>query len=77
VTHGAVNSLLDAVGLGSWRQNWLGDLDLALWSVVAVIVWQFAGYQDSVWIGDQPAGVRLRLPSGHHVVTAAFSKESQ
>jgi alpha-L-rhamnosidase len=31
---------------------------------------------DSVRIGDQPSEATLRLPSGHHVVTAAFSKES-
>jgi alpha-L-rhamnosidase len=30
---------------------------------------------DSVWIGDQPSEATLRLPSGDHVVTAAFSKE--
>jgi raffinose/stachyose/melibiose transport system permease protein len=47
---GAVNSLLQAVGLGSWRQDWLGDPDLALWSVVAVIVWQFAGYSMVIFL---------------------------
>jgi raffinose/stachyose/melibiose transport system permease protein len=47
---GAVNSLLGAVGLDSWRQDWLGDPDLALWSVVAVIVWQFAGYSMVIFL---------------------------
>jgi raffinose/stachyose/melibiose transport system permease protein len=47
---GAVNSLLGALGLESWRQNWLGDPDLALWSVVAVIVWQFAGYSMVIFL---------------------------
>jgi raffinose/stachyose/melibiose transport system permease protein len=47
---GAVNSLLSTVGLGSWRQNWLGDPDLALWSVVAVVVWQFAGYSMVIFL---------------------------
>jgi raffinose/stachyose/melibiose transport system permease protein len=47
---GAINSLLGAIGLGSWRQNWLGDPDLALWSVVAVIVWQFAGYSMVIFL---------------------------
>jgi raffinose/stachyose/melibiose transport system permease protein len=47
---GAVNSLLDAVGLGSWRQDWLGDPDIALWSVVGVIVWQFAGYSMVIFL---------------------------
>jgi raffinose/stachyose/melibiose transport system permease protein len=47
---GAVNSLLDAVGLGSWRQDWLGDPQLALWSIVGVIVWQFSGYSMVIFL---------------------------
>ncbi|RSM91475.1 sugar ABC transporter permease [Kibdelosporangium aridum] len=47
---GAVNSLLGAVGLESWRQDWLGDPQLALWSVVAVIVWQFGGYSMVIFL---------------------------
>ena len=47
---GAVNSVLDAVGLGSLAQNWLGDADLALYAVVAVIVWQFAGYSMVIFL---------------------------
>ncbi|MFL6075206.1 MAG: carbohydrate ABC transporter permease [Mycobacteriales bacterium] len=47
---GAVNSLLGAAGLRSWRQDWLGDPRLALWSVVGVIVWQFAGYSMVIFL---------------------------
>lgn len=47
---GAVNSLLGAVGLGSWRQDWLGDPQLALWSTVGVVVWQFAGYSMVIFL---------------------------
>ena len=47
---GAVNSLLGAVGLGSWQQDWLGDPQLALWSIVGVIVWQFAGYSMVIFL---------------------------
>jgi raffinose/stachyose/melibiose transport system permease protein len=47
---GAVNSLLGAVGLDAWRQDWLGDPDIALWSVVAVIVWQYAGYSMVIFL---------------------------
>jgi raffinose/stachyose/melibiose transport system permease protein len=47
---GAVNSLLGAVGLASWRQDWLGDPQLALWSIVAVIVWQFAGFSMVIFL---------------------------
>jgi raffinose/stachyose/melibiose transport system permease protein len=47
---GAVNSLLGAVGLASWQQDWLGDPQLALWSVVGVIVWQYAGYSMVIFL---------------------------
>jgi raffinose/stachyose/melibiose transport system permease protein len=47
---GAVNGLLGAVGLDAWERNWLGDPELALWSVVAVIVWQFAGYSMVIFV---------------------------
>ncbi|MFD0687788.1 carbohydrate ABC transporter permease [Actinomadura fibrosa] len=47
---GAVNGLLGSVGLGSWRQNWLGEPDLALGSVIGVIVWQFAGYSMVIFL---------------------------
>jgi len=47
---GAVNSLLDAVGLTSWQQDWLGDPELALWSIVGVIVWQFGGYSMVIFL---------------------------
>lgn len=47
---GAINSLLGAVGLQSWQQNWLGDPDLALWMIVLVVVWQFAGYSMVIFL---------------------------
>ncbi len=47
---GAVNSLLGAVGLDSWQQDWLGNPQLALWSVVGVIVWQFCGYSMVIFL---------------------------
>jgi len=40
---GALNRILDAAGLEGLRQNWLGDPGLALWVVVATIVWQHIG----------------------------------
>jgi raffinose/stachyose/melibiose transport system permease protein len=52
---GAVNSLLGAVGLDSWEKNWLGDPRLALWSVIAVIVWQYAGYSMVIFLAGLPA----------------------
>jgi raffinose/stachyose/melibiose transport system permease protein len=47
---GGVNSLFTAVGLESWRQDFLGDPQLALWSIVGVIVWQFSGYSMVIFL---------------------------
>ncbi|MEU9954827.1 sugar ABC transporter permease [Streptomyces sp. NPDC050982] len=47
---GAVNSLLGAVGLDDWRQDWLGSPQVALWSVIGVIVWQYAGYSMVIFL---------------------------
>ncbi|MEU1577227.1 sugar ABC transporter permease [Streptomyces collinus] len=47
---GAVNTLLAAVGLDGRRQDWLGSPDLALWALVAVIVWQYAGYSMVIFL---------------------------
>ncbi|MFD9194541.1 carbohydrate ABC transporter permease [Streptomyces phaeochromogenes] len=47
---GAVNSLLGAVGLDGWRQDWLGSPQVALWSVIGVIVWQYSGYSMVIFL---------------------------
>jgi raffinose/stachyose/melibiose transport system permease protein len=41
---GALNAILNAVGLHSVAQNWLGDPQLALFSVMGVMVWLQLGY---------------------------------
>jgi raffinose/stachyose/melibiose transport system permease protein len=45
-----LNGVLGAVGLGSLRQDWLGDPSLALWSVAGMVVWQFAGYSMVIFL---------------------------
>jgi raffinose/stachyose/melibiose transport system permease protein len=43
-TLGLVNQVLEAVGLESWTQTWLGDPDFAFYSVFAASVWQGVGF---------------------------------
>ncbi|WP_248958822.1 carbohydrate ABC transporter permease [Sphaerisporangium perillae] len=43
-SYGALNEVLKAVGLGSLAQNWLGDPDIALASVMGIMVWFQLGY---------------------------------
>jgi raffinose/stachyose/melibiose transport system permease protein len=41
---GALNSILQGAGLGVLAQNWLGNPDLALFSVMAMMVWFQIGF---------------------------------
>ena len=47
---GPLNGGLDAVGLGSLAQPWLGHGNTALWAVVVVLVWQFCGYHMVIYL---------------------------
>jgi raffinose/stachyose/melibiose transport system permease protein len=41
--NGPLNQFLGFIGLEQWQRPWLGDPTWALWAVLAVLVWQFAG----------------------------------
>lgn len=41
---GAINSFLRGIGLDGLQPLWLGDPDLALWCVMAVLVWSTVGF---------------------------------
>lgn len=49
---GAINAMLDGVGLGALKQNWLGDGDVAIWAICLVVVWQFAGYSMVIFLAN-------------------------
>ena len=40
---GPLNNILGVLHLQTLQQDWLGDPSLALWSIIAVIVWQHSG----------------------------------
>ncbi|WP_051773228.1 carbohydrate ABC transporter permease [Saccharothrix sp. NRRL B-16314] len=58
---GALNEVLRAVGLDSLAQNWLGDPDLALWSVMGVMLWIQVGYPVVIFM----AGMQRVDPALH------------
>lgn len=41
---GGVNALLDAVGLGFLKQNWLADPSIALWTIFLIMTWKYIGF---------------------------------
>lgn len=47
---GALNEMLQAIGLGGLAQNWLGDPKTALASVMVVMVWVQIGYPTVIFM---------------------------
>lgn len=56
-----LNGLLGTVGLGALKQDWLGNPSLALWSIVAMVVWQYAGYSMVIFLAGLE-GISKDLP---------------
>lgn len=40
---GALNAFLESIGLSWFTQLWLGDPDVALWTVMGVLTWKYCG----------------------------------
>lgn len=45
---GLINSFLRSVGLGSLQQLWLGDSNLAIWSIGFAFIWQYLGINSMI-----------------------------
>ena len=43
-TDGAVNGILESTGLGSLRQDWLSDSNLAIWTLGLILTWKYVGF---------------------------------
>jgi raffinose/stachyose/melibiose transport system permease protein len=43
-TNGAVNGVLQSIGLGSLRQDWLSDSGIAIWTLGLILTWKYVGF---------------------------------
>jgi raffinose/stachyose/melibiose transport system permease protein len=43
-TSGAVNDLLQTIGLGAFKADWLSDPNIAIWSLMIIISWKYIGF---------------------------------
>ena len=63
---GAINRVFGLLGLDFLQQNWLGDPSLALWCIVGVVVWQFAGYSMVIFLAGLQ-GISEEVLEASHV----------
>jgi raffinose/stachyose/melibiose transport system permease protein len=47
---GPINAILGGVGLSGLEQTWLGDPNLALWSIALISIWQNVGFSMTIFI---------------------------
>ncbi|MCL2033818.1 MAG: sugar ABC transporter permease [Oscillospiraceae bacterium] len=43
-SYGMLNNVLDAIGLGQFRNEWLANADVAMGALLLPIIWQYIGY---------------------------------
>ena len=41
---GPFDAVMEAIGLGGLRQLWLADLDIVIWTLLAVVSWKYVGF---------------------------------
>ena len=49
-TSGSINTILQSIGLGALAQDWLGNYDLALYSVILVDLWSGLGFNIVIFL---------------------------
>ncbi|MFC7620458.1 carbohydrate ABC transporter permease [Microlunatus sp. GCM10028923] len=49
-TYGMLNSLLAAIGLSDWTQNWLGDARTVLPSIIVAAIWKGFGFSMVIFL---------------------------
>src|SRR5690606_32176403 len=54
-TLGILNELFDAIGLGFLQQNWLGDAEIAIYSLAVTQVWFHAGQMLIIFVAGLQA----------------------
>jgi ABC-type sugar transport system permease subunit len=52
---GLLNQLLQLVGLGNFRAEWLGNTTLSLYSLIFVDIWKFFGYHMVIYLAGLQA----------------------
>lgn len=57
---GVLNTLLESIGLGFLKNNWVQNIDFAMFWVCVVLIWQYSGYMMLIFL----AGIRS-IPESH------------
>ncbi|KKM25911.1 hypothetical protein LCGC14_1590160, partial [marine sediment metagenome] len=62
---GVLNTLLESIGLGFFSNDWIQNVDWAMFWVCVVLIWQYSGYMMLIFL----AGIRS-IPESHVMAAA-------
>ncbi|WP_193597907.1 carbohydrate ABC transporter permease [Microbacterium sp. YJN-G] len=48
--NGPLDSAMDFLGLGAFKASWLGDADIALWSIIGSVIWHHVGMSMVIYL---------------------------
>jgi len=70
-SNGAVNGLLEKVGLGGFTQDWLSNPDIAIWTLMVIITWKYVGFAVILFLAGLQ-GIPEELPEAAAIDGATF-----
>ncbi|WP_104162800.1 carbohydrate ABC transporter permease [Cryobacterium sp. N22] len=70
-SNGAVNGLLEKVGLGAFTQEWLSNPDIAIWTLMVIITWKYVGFAVILFLAGLQ-GIPEELPEAAAIDGASF-----
>ena len=70
-SNGAVNSLLEKLGLGALSQDWLSNPDIAIWTLMVILTWKYVGFAVILFLAGLQ-GIPEELPEAAAIDGATF-----
>jgi raffinose/stachyose/melibiose transport system permease protein len=70
-SNGAVNGLLEKIGLGAFTQDWLSNPDIAIWTLMVIITWKYVGFAVILFLAGLQ-GIPEELPEAAAIDGATF-----
>jgi ABC-type sugar transport system permease subunit len=70
-SNGAVNGMLEKLGLGAFTQDWLSNPDIAIWTLMVIITWKYVGFAVILFLAGLQ-GIPEELPEAAAIDGASF-----
>ena len=70
-SNGAVNGLLEKLGLGALSQDWLSNPDIAIWTLMVILTWKYVGFAVILFLAGLQ-GIPEELPEAAAIDGASF-----